>query len=130
MLKMQKIPNLLLLVSRDDQLAYFTMPTLKEPVISTIFVPLSKNVMEQNPVGFPNSICLHVGPYSPYFCVSYDGIGSAHVLWPLMFDHVTKIMAPPHSILGVAQVGIVANHGEPLDEDDDFSKSKHNPRMP
>ncbi len=27
MLKMQKIPNLILLISRDDQLAYFTMLT-------------------------------------------------------------------------------------------------------
>jgi hypothetical protein len=86
--------------------------------------------MEQNLVGFPNSILLYVGPYITYFGVSYDGIGSAHVLWPLMFDCVTNIMAPPHPILGVAQVGIVTNHREPLDEDDDFFESKHNPRMP
>ncbi len=29
MLKIQKIPNLVLLISRDDQLAYFTMLTPK-----------------------------------------------------------------------------------------------------
>jgi hypothetical protein len=32
--------------------------------------------------------------------------------------------------LGVAQVGIVIDHGELSNEDDDSSKRKHNPRMP
>ncbi len=32
MLKMQKIPNLVLLISRDDQLAYFTMFTPKSRI--------------------------------------------------------------------------------------------------
>ncbi len=77
--------------------------------------------MEQNLVGLSNSIFFHVGPYTPYFGVSYDGIGNVHVLWPLMFDRVINIMAPPQLIQGVAQVGIVTNHGEPFYEDDDFS---------
>jgi hypothetical protein len=67
----------------------------KSQLYPPIFIPLTKNVMEQNLVGLSNSIFFHVGPYTPYFGVSYDGIGNVHVLWPLMFDRVINIMAPP-----------------------------------
>jgi hypothetical protein len=43
---------------------------------------------------------------------------------------LTNLIAPPRSILGVAQIGIVMDYGEPLDEDNDSSKRKHNLRMP
>jgi hypothetical protein len=39
-------------------------------------------------------------------------------------------MAPPKPVTRVAQVEIVTNHEEPLDEDDDSFKRKHNLRMP
>jgi hypothetical protein len=41
-----------------------------------------------------------------------------------------NFITPPKPILGVAQVGIVTNCGEPLDEDNDSFERKHNPRMP
>jgi hypothetical protein len=78
--------------------------------------------MEKNLVGFPNSMFLHVGPYISYFCSSYGGIGSVLVMWPPMFDPLTNISTSPNPVLGVAQVEIVANHREPSDENDDFSK--------
>jgi len=37
--------------------------------------------MEQNPIGFPNSMCPHVGPCTPYFGFGYGGIRSAHKMW-------------------------------------------------
>jgi len=42
--------------------------------------------MEQNLVGFPNSMYLHVGTYTPYFGYSYKGVGGVPTMWPLMFD--------------------------------------------
>jgi hypothetical protein len=34
-------------------------------------LPLTRNVMDQNPIGFPNSMYLHVGPYTTYFGYNY-----------------------------------------------------------
>ncbi len=47
-----------------------------------------------------------------------------------MSNPFANIMAPPKLVLGVAQIGVVTNHEEPLNEDNDSSKRKHNPRMP
>ncbi len=41
-----------------------------------------------------------------------------------------NIMAPPKLVSKVAQIGIITNHEEPLNEDNDSSERKHNPRMP
>jgi hypothetical protein len=43
----------------------------RKPIIPLVFVPLTINVMDQNPIGFPNSMYLHVGPYTTYFGSSY-----------------------------------------------------------
>jgi len=95
----------------------------KELVIPLVlFLFFINNIMEQNPVGFPNSVFLHVGPYTSYFCSSYDGIGSVFVMWPPMSNPLINITTSPKLVLGVAQVEIVTNHREPLDEDDDSSK--------
>jgi hypothetical protein len=102
----------------------------KKPIIPHVFVPFTKNVMEQNLVGFPNSMFLHIGPYIPYFGFGYSGIGSVFIMWPPMSNPFANIMAPPKLVLGVAQIGVVTNHEEPLNEDNDSSKRKHNPRMP
>jgi hypothetical protein len=102
----------------------------KEIVIPPVFVSLIENVIEQNLVGFPNSIHPYVGPYTSYFGFSYGGMGSALIIWPLMSDPLTNLTAPPKLILGVTQVGIVIDCGEPLDEENDSSKRKHNLRMP
>jgi hypothetical protein len=50
-------------------------------------------------------------------------------MWPPMSNPLTNFTAPPRSIWGVAQVGIVIDYGEPLDEDNDSSKRKHNLRI-
>ncbi len=102
----------------------------KELVFPLVFVPLTKNVMEKNLVGFPNSMFFHVGPCTPYFGPNYGGKGSVLVMWLPTFDPLVNIMTPPKPILGLAQTLIIIDYGELLDEDDDSSKRKHNPRMP
>jgi hypothetical protein len=39
-------------------------------------------------------------------------------------------MTSPKPISKITQVRIVTNHKEPSNEDEDYSKRKHNPRMP
>ncbi len=97
----------------------------REPII-----PFIKNVMQQNPVGFPNLMYPHVGPYTPYFGSSYGGIGSVPTMLLPMFDPLVNPMASPKPVLKIAQTKIVKNCEEPLDEDEDYSKEKHNPKMP
>ncbi len=46
--------------------------------------------MEQNPIGFPNSMYLHVGPYTPYLGFGYEGIGGVPTMWPSMPDPLTN----------------------------------------
>jgi hypothetical protein len=72
----------------------------------------------------------HVGPYTPYSGFGYGGIRNTPTMWPPMSNPLTNLTTPPRSILRVAQVGIVIDYGEPLDEDNDSSKRKHNLRMP
>jgi hypothetical protein len=62
--------------------------------------------MEQNLVGFKNSMFLHVGPYTSYFGYGYGGIGSVFTMWPLMFDPFANVTAPLKLILGIAQLGL------------------------
>jgi hypothetical protein len=61
-----------------------------EPFIPPISVPFIENV-----VGFPNSMYVHVGPYTPYFCSSYGGIVTILTMWPPMFDP----LIPPTTLL-------------------------------
>jgi hypothetical protein len=82
--------------------------------------------MEQNLVSFQNSMYPHVGTYIPYFGFSFSGIGSAPTMWPLMSNPLLNLMAPPKPILGVAQIEIVIDREETLDEDDVFLERKHN----
>jgi hypothetical protein len=86
--------------------------------------------MKHNVVSFPNSMYLHVGPYTPYFGSGYGGIMSVLIMWPPMFDLLIVPTTLPKLLLGIAQVKIVTDHEEPLDEDEDYSKRKHTPRMP
>ncbi len=74
----------------------------KEPMFPLVSVPLTKNVMENNLVGFPNSMFFHVGPCTPYFGPSYRGKGSVLIMWPPIFDPLVNITTPPKPILGVA----------------------------
>jgi hypothetical protein len=109
-----------------------TLPNVfcKQLVFPLVSIPLIENVMEKNLVGFPNSMFFHVGPCTPYSGPCYGGKGGAPVMWLPIFDPLVNIMAPPKLILGVAQALIIIDHMELLDEDDDSSKKKHNPRMP
>jgi hypothetical protein len=47
-----------------------------------------------------------------------------------MSDPLTNPTISLKLILGILQVGIVTDCGEPLDEDEDYSERKHNPKMP
>jgi hypothetical protein len=86
-----------------------TLPDVsrKQTIIPHVFVPLMRNVMEKNPIGFSNSMYLHVGPYTPYFGFEYGSIGSAPTMWPPMSNPLPNFISPPKPILGIAQVGIV-----------------------
>jgi hypothetical protein len=74
----------------------------KELVIIPIFVPFIENVMEQNPIGFPNSMYPHDGPYTPYFGYGYGGIRSVPIIWLPMFYPLTNPITLIKPILGVA----------------------------
>jgi len=58
--------------------------------------------MEQNPVDFPNSIYPHVGPYTPYFGSSYEGIRSVPTMWPPMSNPLVSPTTLPKPVLGIA----------------------------
>ncbi len=51
-------------------------------------------------------------------------------MWPPMFNPLINPMASLKPISKIAQARIVTNHTEPLDEDEDYSERKHNPKMP
>ncbi len=72
----------------------------------------------------------HVGPYTPYFGSGYGGIKSVLIMWPPMFDSLANPTTLLKLVLKIAQTRIVTNCKEPLDEDEDYSKEKHNPKMP
>jgi hypothetical protein len=74
----------------------------KKLIIPFVFLLFIKNIMEQNLIGFSNSMFFHVGPYILYFCSSYGGIGSSLVMWPPMSNPLTNITTSPKPILGVA----------------------------
>jgi hypothetical protein len=57
--------------------------------------------MEQNLVGFPNSMYPHVGPYTPYFGFGYKGIGGVPTMWPPMSDPLTNLTTSPKPILAI-----------------------------
>jgi hypothetical protein len=67
----------------------------KKLVIALIYVPFIENIMEQNLVGFPNSMYPCVGPYTPYFGFGYRAIKSVLIMLPLVFDPLAKPMASP-----------------------------------
>jgi len=46
-----------------------------------------------------------------------------------MFDPLANPIASPKLVLKIAQTRIITNRKELLDEDDDYSKKKHNPKM-
>jgi hypothetical protein len=71
------------LIPNVKNLVYFlALPNVacKKPIIPLLSVPLTRNVMEQNPIGFPNSMYLHIGPYTPYFGFGYKGIRSVRTM--------------------------------------------------
>jgi hypothetical protein len=47
-----------------------------------------------------------------------------------MSDPLANPTTSPKPILGIAQIGIITNCEKLLNEDKDFSKRKHNFRMP
>jgi hypothetical protein len=49
--------------------------------------------MDQNLVGFPNSMYLHVGPYTPYFGFGYEGVKGVPTMWPPMSDPLANLTA-------------------------------------
>ncbi|CAK9268011.1 unnamed protein product [Sphagnum jensenii] len=51
-------------------------------------------------------------------------------MWPPMFNPLINLTTSPKPISKIAQARIVTDHKEPLDEDEDYSEKKHNPKMP
>ncbi len=104
--------------------------TCRKPIIPLFFVLFIGNVMEHNLVGFPNSMYIHVRPYTSYFGFGYRGIGSVPTMWPPMFDPLTNPTTPSKSISRITQARFVTDRREPSDEEKNYSKRKHSPRMP
>jgi hypothetical protein len=86
--------------------------------------------MDQNPVGFPNSMYPHFGPYTPYFGPCYGGVRVVPTMWPFMSNPLANPTISPKLVSRIVQARIVTNCKGPLDEDEDYSERKHNPRMP
>jgi hypothetical protein len=110
----------------QNSIYFLALPNVpcKDLVIPLVSILLTKNVMEQN------SMYPHVRPYTPYFGFGYGGIGGVPTMWPLMSNPSANPTSSPKPISIIIQVGIVTNHMEPLDEDKDYSKRKHHPKMP
>jgi len=68
-------------------------------VIPHISIPLTKNIVEQNLVGFQNLVYPHVGPYTPYFGSNYEGIKNDPTMWPPMSDPLVCPIALPKLVL-------------------------------
>lgn len=73
-----------------------------KPFVPPISIPIIANLIEQNLVGFPNSMFPFVGPYPPFFGFGYNGMGSVPTMWPLMFGPFANIIAAPKLVSGVA----------------------------
>jgi hypothetical protein len=70
--------------------------------IPHVYIPFTRNVMEQYPVGFPNPIYFHVGPYTPYFGFSYEGIRSVPTMWPPRSNSLANPTTPLKPISRIA----------------------------
>ncbi len=90
----------------------------KKSFIPPISVFITGNVIKQNPIGFPNLMFLHVGPYKPYFRSGYSGMGSVPTMWLPMSCPFANINITPKPIFRVAQAKVVIDNGEPLNDDD------------
>jgi hypothetical protein len=73
---------------------------------------------------------IHVGPYTPYFGFGYGGVRGVPTMWTPLSDPLVNPMISAKPFLGIVQVGIVTDYGEPLDEDKDYFERKHNLKMP
>ncbi len=51
-------------------------------------------------------------------------------MWPPMSNPLVDPTPPPKLISKITQIRIITNHREPSNEDKDYSKRKHNPKMP
>jgi hypothetical protein len=54
--------------------------------------------MEQNLIGFLNSMYSCVRPFTTYFGFGYEGIGSACTMWSPMFNPLTNPITQPKPI--------------------------------
>jgi hypothetical protein len=90
----------------------------KKSFILHVSVLITGNVIEQNPIGFPNSMFPHVGPNRPYFGYGYIGMGSVPTMWLPMSSPFINITTAPKPIFGVAQTKVVIDNGEALNDDD------------
>jgi hypothetical protein len=102
----------------------------KDSFIQPIFIPITRSIIEQIPIGFPNSMFPFVGPYTPYFGFGHDGMGNVPTMWPQVFSPFANITATLNLVSRVAQVGVVTNNEEPWDDGNISFERKHNPKMP
>jgi hypothetical protein len=82
------------LVLNVQKLVYpFALPKSphKNSFIQPILIPITENMIESIPVGFPNSVFPHVGPYIPYFGFGHDGMGNVPIMWPQVFNPFANI---------------------------------------
>ncbi len=121
-----------LILNVQNSVYFLALPNVacREPIISFVSILRTRNVMEHNSINFPNSMYFHVRPYTLYFGFGYGGIGSVFTMWPPMSNPLTNPTTPSKSVSRIAQTRLVIDRKEPLDEEKNYSKRKHNPRIP
>ncbi len=89
----------------------------------------TKNIIEQNPIGFPNVMFFLVGSYPWIIGISYPSMGTTPI-WPQMANPIINIVLSAKPVLRVSQIGVVVDKIDLLDDDNTISKKKHNPKPP
>jgi hypothetical protein len=97
----------------------------KDPIVPLVSVVTTRNVIEQNPIGFPNFMFPSCGSYQLVFGAVYPSIGTTPT-WPQMVEPITNNVLAPKLISRVLEIINIEN---PLD-DDMSSKRRHNPKLP
>lgn len=97
----------------------------KDPVLPLISIMTTRNVIDQNPIGFPNFMFPSYGPYQLVFGTAYSSIGTTPT-WPQMVKPITNNVLTPKLILRVLEIIDIK---DPLDDEDMSSERKHNPKL-
>jgi hypothetical protein len=86
---------------------------------------ITRNVIEQNPIGFPIFMFLSCESYQLVLGTTYMSIGTTPT-WPQMVEPTTNNVLTPKLVSRVLEIIDIK---DPLDDDDMSSKRRHNPKL-